>query len=295
MYKYINDYFEKKRQVNQNQKQKIKLINQTYQSEKIKKMIMLNSNRNNNKAIGNTDYLKNNKNNINNINNISENNIDSIRLKNINIIKHLKNKNRNNMEDKYQKILKKILNMSQENLYNKDYYLNNKFKTRNTRIISASSIFKNKSLFVSKTGKNITMNNYLFKLKKEKSFPKENLSIISTAHSRKNGKINVLSKKTQFNLKIHNNNLKKENKKSDEHSLFKLNLKNYKSHHILSKRPTTTKLLIKKNSDLYSSRKSKEKYVKDRVRYIIKNTRILFTKTKNLDNIVRRKKNHSTL
>ena len=292
MSKYINDYFEKKRQVNQNQKQKIKLINQTYQSEKIKKMIMLNSNRNNNKAIRNTDYLKKNK---NNINNISENNIDSIRLKNINIIKHLKNKNRNNMEDKYQKIVKKILNMSQENLYNKDYYLNNKFKTRNTRIISASSIFKNKSLFVSKAGKNITMNNYLFKLKKEKSFPKENISIISTAHSRKNGKINVLNKKMQINLNIHNNNLKKENKKSDENSLFKLNLKNYKSYHILSKRPTTTKSLIKKNSDFESSRKSKEKYVKDRVRYIIKNTRILFTKTKNLDNIVRRKKNHSTL
>ena len=45
MSKYINDYFEKKKQVIQTQKHKIKLINQNYEADKIKKMFILKTNR----------------------------------------------------------------------------------------------------------------------------------------------------------------------------------------------------------------------------------------------------------
>jgi hypothetical protein len=49
---------------------------------------------------------------------------------------------------------------------------------------------------------------------------------------------------------------------------------------------------LKNSFDL--SKKSKEKYVNNRVKYIIKNTRLFFTKTQNLDKIVRKRRNLST-
>jgi len=281
MSKYINDYFEQKKQIIQNQKNKIKLFNQNYQSEKIKKLIILKTNKSN-KTFRNLDYIKNNKIFLNNANG-NNNNIYK------NFLNNIISKNENNMEEKYKKIVKRILNMSQENLFRKEYYYTKKHKTRNTnRVISASSISKNKSLFVSKSGKNITINNYLLRLNREKSNPKENLSLISTAHSRKNGNLNDLKQFLAFG-KNSENNLKKENKKSGDAYYFKI-----KKFNFLSKRPSTTKSFFS-NYYIDYKKNNKEKYVKDRVRYIIKNTRILFTKTKNLDKIVRRRKNSSTL
>ena len=61
----------------------------------------------------------------------------------------------------------------------------------------------------------------------------------------------------------------------------------------MSNRPTTTKSFLR-HQYFYSVQKSKEKYVNDRVKYIIKNTRILFTKNKNLEKIVRMKRSNST-
>ena len=87
-----------------------------------------------------------------------------------------------------------------------------------------------------------------------------------------------------------NDILPKENKKVEEDRLLKSNLKYYKNFHFLIKRPTSTK-----SRDIDSNKSSKEKYTKNRVKYIIKNTRILFTKTKNLDKIVRMKRSTSTL
>ena len=280
MSKYINDYFEGKKQITQNQKNKKILFNQNYQSDTIKKMIILKTNKNN-KVFRNLEHLNNTKNNISGCN---LTNIYKILLNNIN------NKNRNNMEEKYKKIVKKILNMSKENLFKKEYYYK-KHKTRNTnRAISASSIFKNKSLFVSKTGKNITLNNYLSRINKEN--PKENISLISTAHSRKNGKYTNLKKILPFETKISSS--RKEDKKTGDAFYNNIKMRKIKNIHFSSQRPSTTKSFFSNNYIDYK-KNSKEKYVKDRVKYIIKNTRILFTKTKNFDKIIRSKKNSSTL
>ena len=283
MSKYINDYFEGKKQITQSQKNKKILFNQNYQSDKIKKMIILKTNKNN-KVFRNLEHLNNTKNNISG-NNLT--NIYKILLNNIN------NKNRNNMEEKYKKIVKKILNMSKENLFKKEYYYK-KHKTRN-RTMSASSKCKNRSLFISKTGKNITMNNYLFQINKEKSNPKENLSLISTAHSRKNLKFTNLKKILPFGKSTYKiSSSRKEDKKTGDAFYDNIKMRKIKNVYFSSQRPSTTKsFFINNNIDFKEN--SKEKYVKDRVKYIIKNTRILFTKTKNLDKIIRSKKNSSTL
>ena len=296
MSKYINDYFEKKRQMSQNQKQIKILNNQYYQSEKIKKMMSLTS-KNINKD-RNIDNYKNNK--IYLSSNKSVNNIN-LNYRKMNSISNISIKNGDNVEEKYKKIVKNIFNISQENLNKKEYDFIYKIKNRNrnknrninrnrntNRIISISGLFKNRSLFVSKTGKNININNYLLELNKEKSFPKENLSIIKTAHSTKKGKMINFKKKIIFRKS--NDILPKENKKVEEDRLLKSNLKYYRNFHFFSKRPTGTK-----SPDIDTNKSSREKYTKNRVKYIIKNTRILFTKTKNLDKIVRMKRSTSTL
>ena len=146
MSKYIYDYFENKKQVIRNLKQKKKLNSQSYEGEKIKNIIF-----NKNKPLKNSDNSK-----INlraSLNNLSINNVN-------NIINGKKNKN---IEDKYIKIVKNILNMNQDSLFRKDSYYIYRRKIRNiNRASSAStpSMFNNRSLFVSKTGKYITTKNY---------------------------------------------------------------------------------------------------------------------------------------
>ena len=283
MSKYINDYFEKEKQVTQNQKQKKRLFNQNYQSDKIKKILIFKNSKNM-KAIKNINYSKNSKFMFNNIN---ENNLNSIYT---NLLKNINNRNEYNLEDKYKKVVKKILNMSQENLYKKVYFYGNKTRNVNSAVSSSSSIFKNKSLFVSKTGKNITTNNYLSQIKRKKKIPIENVSIISSAHTHKKKKIDL--KKIIECGKASNTNIKKENKKNWENSP-QFYLKKYKSIHFSSNRPSTTKSFYRNCLDL--SKNNKDNYYKERVRYIIRNTRILFTKAKNFDKIVRVKKSNSTL
>ena len=294
MSKYINDYFEKKKLVTQTQKHKIKLINQNYEGDKIKKMLILKNN-GNLKSFRNLDYFKNNQIILKNIN------LSNIYMEIINSINN--KKENNNLEEKYKKLVKKILNMSQDNILKNDNILSNKNKTRNkSRPLSSLNIFKNRSLFVSRSGKNITINNYLYKLNREKPLPKENLSIISTAHSRKNGTYNDLKKvlensKSYKSIKNKKDESKKEEqkeeKKSGEIPKTKIIYNKIKNLHIMSNRPTTTKSFLR-HQYFYSVQKSKEKYVNDRVKYIIKNTRILFTKNKNLEKIVRMKRSNST-
>ena len=220
------------------------------------------------------------------------------------IINSINNKKENNnLEEKYKKLVKKILNMSQDNILKNDNILSNKNKTRNkSRPLSSSNIFQNRSLFVSRSGKNITINNYLYKLNREKPLPKENLSIISTAHSRKNGTFNDLKKvlensKSYKSIKNKKDESKKEEqkeeKKSGEIPKTKIIYNKIKNLHIMSNRAATTKAFLR-HQYFYSAQKSKEKYVNDRVKYIIKNTRILFTKNKNLEKIVRMKRSNST-
>ena len=282
MSKYINDYFEKKKQTTQNQKNKKKLINQNYESGKIKK-ILIQKNNKNISSIKNLEYLKKNFNdiNINNLNNIYMEILNSI------------NKNINNiMEEKYKKIVKRILNMTQENIYKKD---NNSTTNCKKRIINKSmsaSIFKNNSLCVSKNGKNITLHNILFHINREKSIPRENLSIKSTSHSRKIFKDN--SHKKFLALSKSNDNILKKEGKIEEAPCPKFFPGKYENFHIFKKPSSSTKSFFR-NQYIDSSKKIKEKYIKDRVKYIIKNTRILFTKSKNLDKIVRIKNINSTL
>ena len=267
MSKYINDYFEKEKQVTQNQKQKKRLFNQNYQSDKIKKILIFKNSKNL-KVIKNINYSKNSKFMFNNIN----------------------HRNEYNLEDKYKKVVKKILNMSQENLYKKVYFYGNKTRNINSAVSSSSLIFKNKSLFVSKTGKNITTNNYLSQINRKKTIPIENLSIIRSSHSHKKKKMD-LNKIIEYR-KASDTNIKKENKKNWENSP-QFYLKKYKSIHFGSNRPLTSKSFYRNYMDL--SKSNKENYCKERVRYIIRNTRILFTKAKNFDKIVRVKKSNSTL
>ena len=288
MSKYINDYFEKKKLVTQTQKNKIRLINHNYEGDKIKKILILKNNKNLT-TFRNLDYFKNNKMLLKNIN---LNNLSNIYMEIINNINN--KKENNNLEEKYKKIVKKILNMSQENIFKKDYYNTTKNKTRNkSKTISSSNIFKNRSLFVSKSGKNINLNNYLYKLNREKPLIQENISMISTAHSRKNAKVNDLKRILEINK--NNEKVFKKDKKSGETPGNKIYFNKIKNLHIKSNhRPSTTKSFMR-NYYFSSVKKSKENYVNDRVKYIIKNTRLLFTKTKNLDKIVRMKRSNSTL
>ena len=290
MSKYINDYFEQKKLVTQTQKHTIKLINQNYESDKIKKMLILKNN-GNLKSFRNLDYFKNNQIILKNIN------LSNIYMEIINSINN--KKENNNLEEKYKKLVKKILNMSQDNILKNDNILSNKNKTRNkSRVISSSNIFQNRSLFVSRSGKNITINNYLHKLNREKPLPRENISIISTAHSRKNGTINDLKKVLEYSkscksIKNKKDESKNEEKKCREMPKTKIIYNKIKNLHIMSNRPATTKSFLR-HQYFYSVQKSKEKYVNDRVKYIINNTRILFTKNKNLEKIVRMKRSNST-
>ena len=284
MSKYINDYFEKKKLVTQTQKHKIKLFNQNYESDKIKKMLILRNNKNL-KNFRNLDYFKNNQIILKNIN------LSNMYMEIINSINN--KKENNNLEEKYKKLVKKILNMTQENLKNNNF-LNNKGKTRNKSRFS--SVFQNKSLFVSRSGKNITINNYLYKLNREKPLPKENFSFINTAHSPKNGTFNDLKKVLEFSksYKSNKNISKKEEIKYGEMPKTNIIYNKIKNLHIIANRPSTTKSFLR-HQYFDSVQKSKEKYVNDRVKYIIKNTRILFTKNKNLEKIVRMKRSNSTL
>ena len=71
-----------------------------------------------------------------------------------------------------------------------------------------------------------------------------------------------------------------------------LKINDFKKFCFSANRPNSSKALYYYNYFNYS-KKRKEKYEKERIKYIIKNTRILFTKTKNLDKIVRIKRVNS--
>lgn len=275
MSKYIYDYFENKNQVIRNLKQKKKLNNQSYEGEKIKNIIF-----NRNKPLKNSD---NSKSNIrNSLNNLSLNNVNNI----------INGKKNNNIEDKYIKIVKNILNMNQDSLFRKDSNYSNRRPNKNmNRVSSAStpSMFNNRSLFVSKTGKYITTKNYLNYIT-NKSSAKNNSSMISTALTRKNNSINKIKKVLNFKKVDLKENTKINEGTSSEKIYFKkINKINYSIN-----RPSTTKFM-NRNRFLELPKNSEEKYVQSREKYVLKNTRMFFTKNKNFDKIVRLKRNISAL
>jgi len=274
MSKYIYDYFENKKQSIRNLKQKKKLNNLSYEGEKIKNILF-----NKNKPLKNSD---NSKCNIkSSLNNLSLNNVNKI-----------VNGNNNNIEDKYIKVVKNILNMNQDSLFRGDSYFRKRRKIRNiNRVFSAStpSMFNNRSLFVSKTGKYITTKNYLNYISNI-STAKNSSSMVSTALTRKNISINKMDNALKFQ-KVD----LKENSKIDEGTNSEKNFfKKIKKFTFSFNRPSTTKYL-NRNQLIEQPRNNEEKYVQSRERYVLKNTRIFFTKNKNFDKIVRLKRNNSTL
>ena len=108
-------------------------------------------------------------------------------------------------------------------------------------------MFLNKSLFVTRSGKNIAINNYFYKLNQEKPLPKENLSIISTALSRKNGTINDLKKVLEFRkiYKSDKNISKKGRRKCQEMPKTNIIYNKIKNLHIIANRPSTTKSFLR--------------------------------------------------
>jgi hypothetical protein len=143
----------------------------------------------------------------------------------------------------------------------------------------------------SKVWKNVNMKNSnpLNKSKRVSSMRRQT-SALSTANSYVNGKILL---KNHSSPKFENLS-KGEISKCNELSLLKNNLKinDFKKFCFSANRPNSSKALYYYNYFNYS-KKRKEKYEKERIKYIIKNTRILFTKTKNLDKIVRIKRVNS--
>ena len=202
------------------------------------------------------------------------------------------NKNRNrknhrksgeNMEEKYNSMVKSILNMSRESFNEKEYNYMSIINKRNTKRIAsgkipAPTIFKSKSFFINKNGKNINLQKYLNQLSMYTSFFKDNLSIKKSPHSLEKFAIIDLKKNTTFK--------KNDDILSKDDSFHKLT---NKISIFASIKLINSKSLIK-NHRINSAKDRKEQYRNDRAKYIIKNTRLLFTKNKNLDKIVRKKK-----
>ena len=278
--KYIGNYFESKRKLNQNQKQKIKLVSQRYQSDKLKKII---------KFVQNSD-LKINKN-LDYFSNRAE-----INSKNSNYLTNTINNISNKNSNKYNLIPKKLILNNNINQYklrvqkssNELHFkgIRIKPKINNKRSISAVTITNlNKSESIPHKG---TQNAKLV-IKNNKKFNtiRRATSALSTAYSF----INKNSNQNNFTIKLEHLS-KPENNKINEMMLIKSNIYHKNKFIFSAHRPSTSK------SSYYSSyfnyiRNSKEKYVRERINYVIKNTRMAFTKSKNLDKIVRIKRTNS--
>ena len=268
--KNLFNYFEVKRRKTQNKKHSIKVINQTYQSEKFKKIIF--SKPKNNKE-------KNKRFSINTINTYKY-----INSKNSCNIINIGTNNRNKKEDKKmssnrdikmfkQKMDETFVNKSSKDLNSKDI----KIKSRNIVNLSSLGInaYVNRScetLFKSKINKNIKKRNRNLLSRKIAS---ASISCRSTSYLNRNSIINNFHT-SRLNSAKYNNEVNLSSIYSSRNSLSISKGRNYYNYFDILK-------------------KSKEKYIKERNRYILKSTRIFFTKTKNFDKIVRLKRVNSAL
>ena len=277
--KYMNNYFENLRNMTINQKQLIKIVNQNYESEKFKKII--GTKRNNDKKLEKNNTYNTNKfrinststyymmnTNINNSNNKEiEKNSDTNYFKRFLEIRKEKNKNKSLIDLKAEKVKLKPRKVVRSSSAGTDTYTNpnNRVKMHN------------------KFSKNNNIRNWYSRHNKKEHIIKR----ASSGYSY----LNRLSNSSTPRL---DNITRGENSKPNELTFLKNNFnKNYfKKFAVSSNRPNTSKSLYYANYFNYS-KMSKEKYVKERINYIIRNTRILFTKRKNLDNIVRIKRINS--
>ena len=288
----INNYFENTEKMNKSQKQLIKIVKQKCENDKLKEIIQQKQNRE-----GKTD------------NNIKYNsckvNINSIFFKNpISINSYSVNKNETEKSNKI-KMRKRIIRekfLQNKESINKSIndmnckYLNTK-NSKKYRSISAN-VLTNTNTSDKDLKKNNLLNNFTKKgfifLKQAKNFSnmrKQN-SLLSSTDSYVRKKIKIYNFQTP---KMDNLSLVENNKYNEVTMLGGNKFKNFIKKLNLSRNSPNSSRNICYNSHFNYLKKSQEKYEKERVNYVIKSTRILFTKTKNLDKIVRRKRLHSAL
>ena len=285
--KYMSNYFETTKKLTQNQKQLIKLVNENYQKDKLKKLLAL-SKRKEKKISKNIEY------------NTNGYRINSTNIKNA-MYPHLNTNNKNETEKNNQNISiikNKIFQEKETSNKSLNDYNFKSIKIKNTRKYRSSSARttlntnpRNRLILKNKVWKNVNNKNYIILNKSKKvSSIRRQTSALSTANSYVNRKPLV---KNSSEPRIENIS-KGEITKCNEYSLLKNNLKinDFKKFCFSANRPNSSKALYYYNYFNYS-KKRKEKYEKERIKYIIKNTRILFTKTKNLDKIVRIKRVNS--
>ena len=285
--KYMSNYFETTKKLTQNQKQLIKLVNENYQKDKLKKLLALSKNKEK-KISKNIEY------------NTIRYKINSTNIKNA-MYPHLNTNNKNETEKNNQNISiikNKIFQEKETSNKSLNDYNFKSIKIKNTRKYRSSSARttlntnpRNRLILKNKVWKNVNNKNYIILNKSKKvSSIRRQTSALSTANSYVNRKPIV---KNSSEPRIENIS-KGEITKCNEYSLLKNNLKinDFKKFCFSANRPNSSKALYYYNYFNYS-KKRKEKYEKERIKYIIKNTRILFTKTKNLDKIVRIKRVNS--
>ena len=285
--KYMSNYFETTKKLTQNQKQLIKLVNENYQKDKLKKLLVL-SKKKEKKISKNIEY------------NTNRYRINSTNIKNA-MYPHLNTNNKNETEKNNQNISiikNKIFQEKETSNKSLNDYNFKSIKIKNTRKYRSSSARttlntnpRNRLILKNKVWKNVNNKNYIILNKSKKvSSIRRQTSALSTANSYVNRKPLV---KNSSEPRIENIS-KGEITKCNEYSLLKNNLKinDFKKFCFSANRPNSSKALYYYNYFNYS-KKRKEKYEKERIKYIIKNTRILFTKTKNLDKIVRIKRVNS--
>ena len=285
--KYMSNYFETTKKLTQNQKQLIKLVNENYQRDKLKKLIQLSKSKEK-KISKNIEY------------NTNRYRINSTNIKNA-MYPHLNTNNKNETEKNNQNISiikNKIFQEKETSNKSLNDYNFKSIKIKNTRKYRSSSARttlntnpRNRLILKNKVWKNVNNKNYIILNKSKKvSSIRRQTSALSTANSYVNRKPIV---KNSSEPRIENIS-KGEITKCNEYSLLKNNLKinDFKKFCFSANRPNSSKALYYYNYFNYS-KKRKEKYEKERIKYIIKNTRILFTKTKNLDKIVRIKRVNS--
>ena len=287
--KYMNDYFDNLKKIEQNQKQQIKVVNQNYQKEKFKKII--GSRRNQEIRKDNLFEYKTNRFRINstNLQNIINLNMNSLS-------KNEKTKNGGNKKLIREKFLqnKESISQSLNDLNFKTIKLTKAKRYRSSSAnITTNPNSKAPNTYTTNARKNSRTKQWYFLKQNQRwsSLPRQS-SLLSTASAN-----SYLTRNTRVNnspIFRMDNITKGENNKFND--LTWLNHKwkknDYKTFYFSDNRPNTSKSLYYYNYFNYS-KKSKEKYTRERINYIIKNTRILFTKTKNLDKIVRIKRINS--
>ena len=281
--KYITDYFETKRKISQSIKQSIKINNKNYQGEKFKTIIALkynNKKETEKKILENKTKHKKDK-------NYSSGIIDT--SININMYNRYKKLNEKIGEDLFIKRMKqKMKELTNDNTPRLQKIINSNLQSMDTYLFT-----NNKTMVDSRIINNFNNNNKKCYLRRHNTdlFMKKSISISSSGYA-------YLNKKSTINNSLITTGLddisRMQSYKNNDTSLLKNNINKINLSRLCSSR--NSRNISKKRN--YSERfnilkKSSEKYIRNRRKYIIKNTRLLFTKTRNLDKIIRIKRVNS--